>query len=244
MNSFSSGLKGEAQKEQKALQDTAKSLSDLVPGLRGCATTLKRSDSCPVLFTSAAGTVGGKSAVTALTWFTLGNEPELPPFLIPTSGSSPSSGGSSSTSGGPGSGSGGSASGSGSGGPNGFGGSTLGGGLPFPKGGLHGLGLPTRGATAINGLKPYAISTQNAVSKALGLLNGLSSGASTAAADVSAAADSLAAATSGKCNFQRIFDSQMSVIHKGLLAKLYRLYRAVDGTWRYRAVQRAWWPSI
>lgn len=182
--------------------------------------------------------------MTALTWFTLGNEPELPPFLIPTSGSSPSSGGSSSTSGGPGSGSGGSASGSGSGGPNGFGGSTLGGGLPFPKGGLHGLGLPTRGATAINGLKPYAISTQNAVSKALGLLNGLSSGASTAAADVSAAADSLAAATSGKCNFQRIFDSQMSVIHKGLLAKLYRLYRAVDGTWRYRAVQRAWWPSI
>ncbi|KAI4262170.1 MAG: hypothetical protein L6R42_002647 [Xanthoria sp. 1 TBL-2021] len=196
LNSFSSGLKDEAQKEQKALQDTAKSLSDLVPRLRECGATLKRSDSCPTLFKSAAGTVGGKSAVTPLTWFTLGNEPDLPPFLLPISGSSPSSGGSSSTSGGPGSGSGGSASGSGSGGPNGFGGSTLGGGLPFPKGGLHGLGLPTRGATAINGLKPYAISTQNAVSKALGLLNGLSGGASTAAADVSAAAESLAAAGS------------------------------------------------
>ncbi|KAL8999850.1 MAG: hypothetical protein Q9169_001391 [Polycauliona sp. 2 TL-2023] len=163
------GLKGEAQKQQKALAEAAKSLSDLVPRLQGCGATIKRSDSCPVFFKSAAGTVGGKSTVTPLTWFTQGHEPDLPPFLTPTSGS---------------------------GGSGGSGGSTLGGGLPFPKGGLHTLGLPTRGVAAINGLKPYAISTQNTVAKALGFLNGLSGGASVAAADVSAAGDSLAAAAS------------------------------------------------
>lgn len=74
----------------------------------------------------------------------------------------------------------------------------LGGGLPFPKGGLGGLGLPRTGAAAVNALKPYAISTQNAVSDALNFFNGLFSGGSPAAADVSAVADSLAAAESGK----------------------------------------------
>ncbi|KAL8897459.1 MAG: hypothetical protein Q9192_002562 [Flavoplaca navasiana] len=179
LNSLSDGLKGEAQQQQEALQDAAKSLSDLVPRLRGCGATVKRSDSCPIVFKSAAETVGGNSAVTPLTWFTQGNVPELPPFLAPTSGS-----GSGSASGSSSSGSGGSSS------------STLPGGLPFRSGGLHSLGLPNKGAAAINGLKPYAISTQNAVSKALGLLNGLSGGASTSGADAAAAVDSLATAAS------------------------------------------------
>ena len=181
LNFLSDGLKGEAQQQQEALQDAAKSLSDLVPRLRGCGATVKRSDSCPTVFKSAAETVGGNSAVTPLTWFTQGNVSELPPFLAPTSGS-----GSGSASG---------SSSSGSGGPSG---STLPGGLPFPIGGLRSLGLPNKGAAAINGLKPYAISAQNAVSKALGLLNGLSGGASTSGADAAAAVDSLATAASGE----------------------------------------------
>ncbi|KAL9626829.1 MAG: hypothetical protein Q9204_007009, partial [Flavoplaca sp. TL-2023a] len=171
LNSLSDGLKGEAQRQQKALQDAAKSLSDLVPRLSGCGATFKRSDSCPIVFKSAAETVGGNSAVTPLTWFTQGNVPELPPFLTPTSGSSSSGSGGSS-------------------------GSTLPGGLPYLSGGLRSLRLPSKGAAAINGLKPYAISTQNAVSKALGLLNGLSGGASTSGADAAAAVDSLATAAS------------------------------------------------
>ncbi|KAL8976352.1 MAG: hypothetical protein Q9205_007623, partial [Flavoplaca limonia] len=171
LNSLSDGLKGEAQQQQKALQDAAKSLSDLVPRLGGCGATVKRSDSCPIVFKSDAETVGGNSAVIPLTWFTQGNVPELPPFLTPTSGSSSSGSGGSS-------------------------GSTLPGGLPYPSGGLRSLGLPNKGAAAINGLKPYAISTQNAVSKALGLLNGLSGGASTSGADAAAAVDYLATAAS------------------------------------------------
>ncbi|KAL8879760.1 MAG: hypothetical protein Q9198_002693, partial [Flavoplaca austrocitrina] len=58
-NSLSDGLKGEAQQQQKALQDAAKSLSNLVPRLGGCGATIKRSDSCPIVFKSAAETVGG-----------------------------------------------------------------------------------------------------------------------------------------------------------------------------------------
>lgn len=71
----------------------------------------------------------------------------------------------------------------------------LGGGLPFPSGGLGGLGLPTGGAAAVNALKPYAVTTENALGAALNLLSGLSAGS--APADYAAAADALAGAASG-----------------------------------------------
>ncbi|KAI4198895.1 MAG: hypothetical protein LQ350_004960 [Teloschistes chrysophthalmus] len=63
---------------------------------------------------------------------------------------------------------------SGSGGPGEH--QTLGGGLQFPEGGLGGLGLPTRETPSIDALKPYAITTQNALGKAIDLLKGLLSG--------------------------------------------------------------------
>ncbi|KAL8810813.1 MAG: hypothetical protein Q9200_002281 [Gallowayella weberi] len=97
---------------------------------------------------------------------------------------------------GPGSGSaGGTGTGSGngngeSGGSGGDGGSFFGGGLPFSRGGLRALGLPTRGDAAINALKPYAITAQNAISSALDFLSGLGAGSS--GADVSAAVDLVA----------------------------------------------------
>ena len=68
MNSFSSGLKGE---DQNRIESTARyrkvALLDLGKGLRECGNTLIRTYSYPVLILSAAGTVGGKSAVTPLT---------------------------------------------------------------------------------------------------------------------------------------------------------------------------------
>ncbi|KAL8768769.1 MAG: hypothetical protein Q9209_005057 [Squamulea sp. 1 TL-2023] len=199
LDTLPTGLKGEAQKEQKALQDTARSLSDIVPRLQGCAATPKRSNACPVFFKLARDKVGGKSAVAPLTWFTLGNEPDLPPFFPHASGSSNAGAG-----------------GSGNGGSGGSGSSVLGGGLPILKGGLRSLGLPIRGAGAINGLKPYAITTQNAISKALGLLNGLLGGTGTAAADVSAAAESLADAASGFTELSTAFgDVELSSVPGG-----------------------------
>ncbi|KAL8781313.1 MAG: hypothetical protein Q9213_006062 [Squamulea squamosa] len=172
LNTASSSMRDEARKEQKALEGAAASLSDLVPRLRGCAGSMKRANACPVLFGSALKTVDDIGS---------------PPFF-PNSGSggSGNGGGGSSGSGGAGSSAGG-----------GSGGSVLGGGLPFPKGGLGTLDLPSNGAAAVNALKPYVITAQNAVSRALGLLNGLTGGAGMAAADVSTAADALATAAQG-----------------------------------------------
>ncbi|KAL8728048.1 MAG: hypothetical protein Q9166_005648 [cf. Caloplaca sp. 2 TL-2023] len=76
----------------------------------------------------------------------------------------------------------------------GSGGSLLAGGLPFPSGGLGSLGLPTSGDAAINALKPYAVTAQNTLNTALNSIKGLGAGSS--AGDVSAAADSVAAAGS------------------------------------------------
>ncbi|KAL8772318.1 MAG: hypothetical protein Q9209_002530 [Squamulea sp. 1 TL-2023] len=197
LNTVSSSMKDEAQKEQKALEGGTKSLSDLVPRLRGCVGSLKRANECPVLFDSALKAVGGTNSVAPLTWFTMGTDMGSPSFF-PNSGSGGSGSDSGGSTSGAGNGGGGSF-GTGGAGPSaggGNGGSVLEGGLPFPKSGLGSLGLPSNDAAAVNALKPYAITARIAVSRALGLLNSLTGEAGTAAADVSAAADALAMAAS------------------------------------------------
>ncbi|KAL9600416.1 MAG: hypothetical protein Q9219_003169 [cf. Caloplaca sp. 3 TL-2023] len=180
MSSFDPVTASQIQQDQKALQDAAKAVSDTIPCLQECA---NKPDDCSQVYDEVANTLSAPSTTGPAASF--GSK---------GSGQQAGSGGSGG-SGSSGSGSGDSGSGGGSGGAGGCHKFTpLGGGLPFPSGGLGGLGLATAGTAALTALKPYGIAAQNAIGAASSLLSCL--GDSPSGAQLSAAADSLSSAAS------------------------------------------------
>ncbi|KAL9036318.1 MAG: hypothetical protein Q9180_004366, partial [Flavoplaca navasiana] len=167
INSFDGKARPGAQKTLSELQLAGQKVSDLIPKLNTCALSLGKrqaSSSCRPAYNQAATILSGSSMLAPLSWL----------------GSSGRAGGASAGGGGGGGGSGGL--------------SVLGGGLPFPSGGLGGLGLPTAGAQAITALKPYAVTAYNALVSASNLARPL--GASPSAGQISAAGSALDAAGS------------------------------------------------
>ncbi|KAL8942644.1 MAG: hypothetical protein Q9216_001557 [Gyalolechia sp. 2 TL-2023] len=167
--SFDPDTAASIEQQQDALESASQSVSDLIPRLQECEST---PTDCQAVYSEASATLSGDSVVEPVEFFgSKGSDPECTGCGNGDSDSSSS------------------------GGSGGSGGSTpTGGGLPFPEGGLGLLGLPLAGAAAINSLKPYAITTRNAVGAASNLLNGLLGGSSSA--DFATAADALSSAVS------------------------------------------------
>ncbi|KAL8671929.1 MAG: hypothetical protein Q9168_003585 [Polycauliona sp. 1 TL-2023] len=172
VDTFAEKVRPGARKAQSDLESARQAVSAVIPKLNACLIRLTKrqqaSSSCQPTYDQAAAVLAGPALLTPLSW--LG-------------------------SGGSGSGGRGASAGGGEGGAGAGGGPTiLGGGLPFPSGGLSSLGLPRLGAQAITAMKPYAITAYDALISASNLARPL--GASSTLSQLSAAGNALEAAGS------------------------------------------------